>query len=61
MDQPSPRHLYPRASRMQRIATLIVIVIPFAGLIAAIASLWGWAFTWVELTLLLGGYLAAAR
>lgn len=58
MDRPSPRPLYPRASRMQRIATLIVIVVPFAGLIAAIASLWGWAFTWVELSLLVGGYLA---
>ncbi len=43
---------------MQRIVTLLVILIPFIGLVAAISSLWGWAFTWVDLTLLLGMYFA---
>ena len=58
MDQPTTRRVYPRAPKLQRFAALLVIVVPFAGLVAAIVCLWGWAFTWVELTLLLGGYLA---
>ena len=58
MDRPSTRRRHPRAPRLQRIVTLLVIVVPFAGLVAAIASLWGWAFTWVELTVLLGMYFA---
>lgn len=58
MDRPRPPCLGPRTPGPQRIATLLVVLIPFVGLVAAIASLWGWAFTWVELTLLLGMYLA---
>ena len=42
----------------ERIATLAGVLCPFLGLIAAIVSLWGWAFTWVELALLLVMYLA---
>lgn len=58
MDRPTAGSLGPRASRGQRIATLLVILIPFAGVIVAIANLWGWAFTWIELTLLVGMYFA---
>ena len=53
---PYPRPL--RAPRLDRFVTLMVILVPFVGLIAAIISLWGWAFTWVELSLLLGMYFA---
>ena len=48
----------PRASRGQRAAVLVFVIVPFLGLIAAIASLWGDAIGWVELSLLLGMYMA---
>ena len=47
-------------SRLTRIATLIVVIAPFAGLVAAIALLWGIGFSWVHLWLLLGMYLFTA-
>jgi len=40
-----------------RIATLVVVIVPFLGMVAAIAMLWGWSFGWVELTLLLSMYV----
>src|SRR2546428_82862 len=40
-----------------RIVTLIVVITPFCGLLAGIAFLWGWGFSWVELGLLLTMYL----
>jgi len=45
--------LDPRTSPGQRIVTLLAVLIPFAGMIAAICSLWGWGFTWVDLVTLL--------
>ncbi len=50
---------FPRSLRGQRVVTLAGVVIPFVGLIIAIASLWGWGFSWVELSLLIGMYLAS--
>jgi stearoyl-CoA desaturase (delta-9 desaturase) len=41
-------------------ATLAAVVIPFAGLVAAIVFLWGWGLTWVDLTLLAVMYLVTA-
>lgn len=49
----------PAAPLAQRIATLIGVMGPFAGLVVAVALTWGWGFTWVEFTLLLTMYLAA--
>jgi stearoyl-CoA desaturase (Delta-9 desaturase) len=46
-----------RPSVGSRIASLLVVVVPFLGLIAAIFLLWGVAFSWVHLALLTGGYL----
>src|SRR5688500_3644076 len=40
-----------------RAATLIVVIAPFFGLVAAIISFWGWGFRWIDLALLLGMYL----
>lgn len=40
------------ASRAQKIATLIGVVVPFLGLIVAIILLYGSAVTWVDLVLL---------
>jgi stearoyl-CoA desaturase (Delta-9 desaturase) len=38
-------------------ATLVVVVVPFLGLLFAVISLWGWGCNWVEVALLLGMYL----
>ena len=40
-----------------QIATLAAVVLPLAGFAAAIVSLWGWGFQWVDLGLLLVLYL----
>lgn len=48
------------ASLGTRIATLIAVVLPFLGLIAAAFTFWGWGFSWVELGLFGGMYMATA-
>lgn len=40
-----------------RTLTLLFIVVPFLGLVAAIYTLWGIGFSWLHLSLLLGGYV----
>jgi stearoyl-CoA desaturase (delta-9 desaturase) len=40
-----------------RVISLIVILLPFAGLVAAIVLMWGYQFKWVHLWLLVAGYL----
>jgi stearoyl-CoA desaturase (Delta-9 desaturase) len=47
----------PKVSRPAQIATAFAVVLPFAGLVAAIALLWGWGLTWVDVGLLVGLYL----
>jgi len=49
-----------RASQIGRILTLIAVVAPFLGLIAAFILVWGWGFTWVDLGLLVGFYMITA-
>lgn len=49
--------LYPIPPTMQ-VVNLLAVVLPFAGLVAAIALLWGYGFDWVHLGLLLGMYAA---
>jgi stearoyl-CoA desaturase (delta-9 desaturase) len=46
-----------RMSLLGRLIMLVVVVLPFLGLVAAIVLLWGWGLTWVELTLLGGMYV----
>ncbi len=41
----------------QRIVNLLAILVPLAGLIAAMVLMWGWGLTWVELTLMAVMYL----
>jgi len=41
-----------------RVATLIAIIAPLAGLALAVARIWGWGFTWLDLGLLVGMYLS---
>ena len=47
-------------SLTMRVANLIAVILPFAGLIAAIVAVWGWGFHWADLTLLLGMYFLTA-
>ena len=46
-----------KVSLKVRIATLIAVITPFFGLVAAIVSFWGWGFQWSDLALLLGMYV----
>jgi stearoyl-CoA desaturase (delta-9 desaturase) len=39
-----------------RITVLLAVILPFVGLIVAVALLWGHGFSWVQLGLLLGMY-----
>jgi stearoyl-CoA desaturase (delta-9 desaturase) len=43
-----------------RVANLIAVILPFAGLVSAIIAVWGWGFHWPDLGLLLGMYLLTA-
>ena len=41
----------------RRVVNLIGILLPFCGIVWAMAYSWGWGFGWVELALLVGMYL----
>ncbi len=43
-----------------RLGTLVAVIVPFLGLVAAIVLLWGWGFHWAELGLLVGMYVVTA-
>lgn len=49
-----------RAPRLVRLVTLVVIIVPLLGLVAAPFFLWGWGFSWTDLSLLIGMYLLTA-
>ena len=49
-----------RLSFKLKITTLLAVIIPFVGLIAAVVLLWGLAFNWLYLWLLIGMYLFTA-
>ena len=56
-----PDDLLPGRSPLPvRIVTLIVIIVPLLGLVAAPFFLWGWGFSWVDLGLLIGMYVLTA-
>jgi stearoyl-CoA desaturase (delta-9 desaturase) len=46
-----------QSSTAAKAATLVVVVVPFLGLLFAVVSLWGWGCNWVEVGLLLGMYV----
>lgn len=52
----SARPLPAPISIRARIGTLTVVIVPFAGMIAAIALLWGYGVGWMELGLLFSMY-----
>jgi len=49
-----------RASLTVRIVTLVAILVPLLGVIAAPFFVWGWGFGWTDLGLLLGMYFLTA-
>ncbi len=49
-----------RASLGMRLVTLVAIIVPLFGVIAAPFFLWGWGFGWTDLGLLLGMYVLTA-
>ena len=48
---------YEKVSLMVQIANLVVVIVPFLGLIAAMLLLWGRGFSWIQLGLMLGMYV----
>lgn len=42
-----------------KVANILAMLIPLAGLIAAAALTWGWGFSWVHLGLMVGMYLVS--
>ncbi len=43
---------------LQRVLSLIIVLVPFAGLIGAMVMVWGRGFDWLNLGLLVGMYVA---
>ena len=58
-DPAHPGHESYRVPLSLRVTNLAAIVIPFAGLVVAIAMLWGWGFSWTHLFILVGMYIAS--
>jgi stearoyl-CoA desaturase (delta-9 desaturase) len=56
----SDHEMPPFGGYWMRLLNLCAVIIPFAGFIAAITLLWGVAFNWTYLGLLLGMYLVSA-
>jgi stearoyl-CoA desaturase (delta-9 desaturase) len=47
-------------SLRMRIATLLAVCLPFAGVVFAVIQVWGWGITWLHLGLLLSMYMLTA-
>ena len=50
----------PRTSRISQLVTLVAVVLPPLGLFSAMGVLWGVAFHWVDVFLLVGLYVVCA-
>lgn len=58
---PTPDTIADEAAPLRvRLVNLLAVTIPFVGLVLAIVLLWGVAFNWTYLALLIGMYLATA-
>jgi stearoyl-CoA desaturase (Delta-9 desaturase) len=53
---PGVRPLPPKTARLQRRLTLVVTILPFAGFVAAVWSLWGTGLTMLDASLFLAMY-----
>ena len=49
-----------RTSRISQVVTLVAVVVPPLGILSAMGLLWGVAFHWVDLALLVGLYVVCA-
>jgi stearoyl-CoA desaturase (delta-9 desaturase) len=52
-----PHHEEPDVTGTQRLAVFLGVVVPFLGLLAAIVHWWGRGIGWLEISLLVGGYM----
>jgi stearoyl-CoA desaturase (Delta-9 desaturase) len=50
----------PRTSRISQVVTLVAVVVPPLGLFSAMGLLWGFAFRWVDVGLLVSLYVVCA-
>jgi stearoyl-CoA desaturase (delta-9 desaturase) len=50
----------PRTSRASQVVTLVAVVVPPLGVLAAMGVLWDVGFGWVDLALLVGLYVLCA-
>lgn len=48
----------PYRSIVQRITTLVGVVLPVGGVLIAACTVWGWGLTWLDVGILLGMYTA---
>jgi stearoyl-CoA desaturase (delta-9 desaturase) len=55
-----PPEAHEPASVVARVGTLAAIVLPLAGFVAGVISLWGWGFGWTDFGLLAGMYVLSA-
>jgi stearoyl-CoA desaturase (delta-9 desaturase) len=46
-----------RISVGMRVATIVFVVVPILGVLAAAVFLWGWGFSWSDMGLLIGTYV----
>lgn len=46
-----------RPSLVSQVGSLVAIIVPFLGLIAAVIMIWNSPFSWLNLSLFLGGYV----
>jgi stearoyl-CoA desaturase (delta-9 desaturase) len=57
---PSIGTVRPRTSRISQAVTLVAVVVPPLGLLSAMGLLWGVAFHWVDVVLLVSLYTVCA-
>src|SRR4051812_35931304 len=50
----------PRTSRVSQVVTLVAVVVPPLGLLSAMGLLWGVAFHWIDVALLVALYVVCA-
>ena len=57
---PSVGTVRARTSRISQVVTLVAVIVPPIGIVSAMGLLWGVAFHWVDLVLLVVPYVACA-
>ena len=51
---------HPRTSRLNQVVTLVAVIVPPLGIVAAMGLLWGIAFHWTDVLLLASFYVVCA-